>query len=64
MVAEPLALPQVEDTVVDVAVTTEGCVMVTDCVITQPLASVIVQVYDPAERADAVAPDPPEGVQA
>jgi hypothetical protein len=48
-------------TVVDVAVIAVGCVTVIVRVITQPFASVIVQVYVPAARPVAVAPVPPEG---
>jgi hypothetical protein len=60
-VAEPVGLPQIAVTVVDVAVTAVGWVTVTDEVIEQPFASVMVHVYVPAARLDAVAPVPPDG---
>jgi hypothetical protein len=43
-VAEPFGLPQVEETVVVVAVKTVGWVMVAEAVAVHPLASVIVMV--------------------
>jgi hypothetical protein len=41
-----------------------GSVRVNDCVMKQPLASVIVQVYVPAVSEEAVCPVPPEGAHA
>jgi hypothetical protein len=48
-------------TLVVVAASTGGCVIVTVCVIIQPFASVIVQVYVPIARPVAVALVPPVG---
>jgi hypothetical protein len=59
-----LGLPHVAGTVDVVAVRAEGATSVNVCVIEQPFASVIVQVYEPAGIAVEVAPVPPEGVHA
>ena len=60
----PLQLP-VQDSGVEKATTVfcEGCSTVTLRVMVQPLASVMVQVYTPAPRLLAVAPEPPLGDQ-
>lgn len=64
MVDEPLLPPlQLILVVAAAPATAAGAVMVNDCVVVQLFASVIVQVYDPAERPDAVAAVPPLGVQ-
>jgi hypothetical protein len=63
-VAVPLH-PALQETLVWelVAVNAGGCVMVNVRVIAQLFASVMVQVYVPAQRLFAVAAVPPEGAQ-
>ena len=61
-VAVPLHPPLQVTSVCDcVAVIAGGWVMVTLVVAIHPLASVIVQVYEPAVSVEAVADEPPDG---
>jgi hypothetical protein len=64
VVAEPFVFPQVAG--VDVAlalIAVAGCVTEAVCVVLQPLLSVTVTVYVPAQSALAVAALPPDGAQ-
>jgi hypothetical protein len=60
--AEPVHAPLHSTFTCDcVALSGGGCVMVTLAVATQPLLSVTVTVYVPADKPEAVAPVPPDG---
>jgi hypothetical protein len=63
-VADPLLPPHAAGVEETDAVIAEGSVMLNVPVAEHPLASVIVQVYDPAERPLAVAVVPPAGAHA
>jgi len=59
--AEPFGLPHIDATEEVASEMADGEVIVNDCVFVQPFASVIVHVYVPATKPEAVAELPPEG---